>query len=158
MPQFLRNCGRGDIRGWPAGRLSLFLGCARGATGLDFAFCGKRGRGFAPSIPTSLLKKAGPKTFFVYAAESFPRAAQIVAAQPVARPPKPNARRQAAATWRLVLENPAQVHFLAVGPEALQVVEISGVFMEHVDDDVRIVQNDPVLAMIPLDPVGLDAL
>ena len=57
MPQFLRNCGRGDIRGRPAGRLSLFLGCARGATGLDFAFCGKRGRGFAPSIPTSLLKK-----------------------------------------------------------------------------------------------------
>ena len=60
----MRNCGRGDIRGRPAGRLSLFWGCARGATGLDFAFCGKRGRGFAPSIPTSLLKKAGPKTFF----------------------------------------------------------------------------------------------
>ena len=62
MPQFFQNCGRGDIRGRPAGRLSLFWGCARGATGLDFAFCGKRGRGFAPSIPTSLLKKAGPKT------------------------------------------------------------------------------------------------
>ena len=57
MPQFFQNCGRGDIRGRPAGRLSLFLGCARGATGLDFAFCGKRGRGFAPSIPTSLLEK-----------------------------------------------------------------------------------------------------
>ena len=30
-----------------------------------FALCGGRGRGFAPSIPTSLLKKAGPKTLFV---------------------------------------------------------------------------------------------
>ena len=31
MPQFLRNCGRGD-RGRPAGRLFSVLGCARGAT------------------------------------------------------------------------------------------------------------------------------
>ena len=36
MPQFLRNCGRGDIRGRPAGRLSFFLGCARGATEEEF--------------------------------------------------------------------------------------------------------------------------
>ena len=40
------------------------LGCARGATGLDFAFCGKRG-GALPLHPASLLKKAGPKTCFV---------------------------------------------------------------------------------------------
>ena len=41
----------------------------------SFAFCGKRG-GLCPP-PASLLKKAGPKTFFVYAAEGFLRTAQI---------------------------------------------------------------------------------
>ena len=41
MPQFFQNCGRGDIRGRPAGRLSFFLGCARGATGLGFRFLRK---------------------------------------------------------------------------------------------------------------------
>ena len=46
----------------------------------DFALCGGRGRGFAPSIPTSLLEKAGSKTFFVYVAGRFPRVTQIVAA------------------------------------------------------------------------------
>ena len=34
MPQFRRNCGRGN-RGRPAGRLSFCLGCARGATSED---------------------------------------------------------------------------------------------------------------------------
>ena len=66
MPQFLRNCGRGSRRR-PAGRLCPFLGCARGATELDFAFCGKRGGRCPP--PASLLKKAGPKTFFANVSE-----------------------------------------------------------------------------------------
>ena len=65
MPQFLRNCGRGN-RGRPAGRLSFFLGCARGATGLDFALCGGRPKAL-PLESASLLKKAGPKTWFVLA-------------------------------------------------------------------------------------------
>ena len=50
MPQFLRNCGRGDIRGRPAGRLSLFLGCARGATELGFRFLRKATKGAAFGI------------------------------------------------------------------------------------------------------------
>ena len=38
--------------GTSAGGLSLVWGCARGATGLDFAFCGKRGRALPlPSPP-----------------------------------------------------------------------------------------------------------
>ena len=63
MPQFLRNCGRGDIRGRPAGRLSFFLGCARGATGLDFALCGGRG-GALPLHPASLLEKGWTENLF----------------------------------------------------------------------------------------------
>ena len=48
MPQFFQNCGRGDIRGRPAGRRSFFLGCARGAKGLEFRFLRKARRGAAP--------------------------------------------------------------------------------------------------------------
>ena len=37
--------------------------------GVGFRFLRKARRGFAPSIPTSLLKKAGPKTFFANVSE-----------------------------------------------------------------------------------------
>ena len=71
MPEFLRNSGRGDIRGRPAGRLSLFLGCARGATGEDFALCGGRPKAL-PLESAILLKKAGPKTFFLSGCSGHP--------------------------------------------------------------------------------------
>ena len=62
MPQFLRNCGRGN-RGRPAGHLSLFWGCARGATSrISLSAESEEG---AALHPASLLKKAGPKTCFV---------------------------------------------------------------------------------------------
>ena len=60
MPQFLRNCGRGDIRGRPAGRLSFFLGCARGATGLGFRFLRKARRAL-PSTRQPFEKRLDPK-------------------------------------------------------------------------------------------------
>ena len=47
---------------------------------------------------------------------------------------------------------------LAVGPQVLQIVIGAGIGHKHMHDDVRVVQQDPVLGVEALGADGLDAL
>ena len=76
MPQFFQNCGRGDIRGRPAGRLSFFLGCARGATS-RISLSAESEEGAALHLPAFFKRLVGmegakPLPRFPQKAKSYP--------------------------------------------------------------------------------------